>query len=130
MTLIRKARIMKPLLAFAPVLTLLLAAPPALAAGNAQPRAAIAFANHDGVRDWVAVGDQTIYFQDNFRHWYKATLFAPSTELPFAQAIGLDTGPMGSLDKWSNVIIRGQRYPISAFVPVDGPPVKTTKHKN
>lgn len=123
---------MKRMMAFAPFLALLLAAPPAFAAQQApaQRDASIAFANHHGVRDWVAEGEQTIYFQDSGRRWYRATLFAPSTDLPFAQAIGLDTGPIGSLDKWSSVVIRGQRYPLQSFERVDGPPAKRVKTRN
>jgi hypothetical protein len=112
----------------APVLALLLTAPPALATPDPAPRqASIPFANHLGVRNWVAVGDRTIYFEDNSRRWYKATLFAPSFDLQFVEAIGLDTGPVGRLDKWSNVIVRGQRIPISSFEQVDGPPAKPHK---
>lgn len=120
---------MKRSIAFAPFLALLLTAPPALAAQSApkQPEASIPFANHHGVRDWVAQGDQIIYFQDAARHWYRAKLFAPSPDLPFVQAIGYDTGPIGTLDRWSTVIIRGQRYPLQSFERVDGPP-PTTRH--
>jgi len=121
---------MKRLIALAPFLALCLAAPPAFAAQSAAKppaAAAIAFANHHGVRNWVAQGNQTIYFQDSSRRWYRATLFAPSSDLPFAQAIGFDTGPIGTLDKWSTVIIRGQRYPLQSFERVDGPPARPTK---
>jgi len=125
---------MKRSIAFAPFLALLLAGPPALAANmpahspaTRSPAASIPFANHHGVRDWVAAGNQTIYFQDATRHWYRATLFAPSTDLPFAQAIGFDTGPVGTLDRWSTVIIHGQRYPLRSFERVAGPPARHAK---
>ena len=117
--------------ALAPLLALALAGSPALAATNAKqpPAAAIPFANHGGIRDWVAEGDRTLYVQDNFRKWYRAILFTPAFDLPFAQAIGFDTRPMGTLDRWSTVIVRGQRYPISSFERVDGPPPRKTKAK-
>jgi hypothetical protein len=120
---------MKRSIAFAPFLALLFAAPPAFAAQPAAkaPAASIPFANHHGVRDWVAQGERTIYFQDAARHWYRATLFAPSVDLPFAQVIGYDTGPIGTLDKWSTIIIRGQRYPLQSFERVAGPPARSAK---
>ena len=120
---------MKRLIALAPFLALFLTASPAFAAQSAekQPAASIAFANHHGVRDWIVEGDQTIYFQDATRHWYRATLFTPSLDLPFAQAIALDTGPIGSLDRWSTVIIHGRRYPLRSFERVQGPPAKPAK---
>lgn len=115
----------------APLLAIALAGSPVLAATNAkQPSAAaIPFANHGGIRDWVAEGDRTLYVQDNFRKWYRATLFAPAFDLPFAQAIGFDTRPMGTLDRWSAVIVRGQRYPISSFERVEAPPRRKAKEK-
>lgn len=123
---------MKKAIALAPVLALLFAAPPVMAtapADGASTRpAAIPFANHS-VRNWVSEGDQVIYFEASGRRWYRAVLFAPSTDLPFAQAIGFDTGPAGTLDKWSTLVIRGQRYPIRSFERVDGPPSKARKAK-
>lgn len=115
----------------APLLALMLAAPPAIAAQpGKQSEASIPFANHFGVRDWVSQGDQTIYFQAySGRQWYKATLWRPSPDLPFATAIGFDTGPIDRLDKWSTVVIEGQRYPLLSFVAVDGPPAKPAKGK-
>lgn len=118
---------MKHATALAPLLALLLAAPPALAAEAQAPRASIPFVSHGGIRDWVAEDNRTVYVQDNFRRWYRAVLFAPSNDLPFAHAIGFDTGPIGTLDKWSTLVIRGQRYPIQSFERVEGPPAKPGK---
>lgn len=113
-----------------------LVATPAFAAGHAavqtaataQDEASIPFANHGGIWNWQAQGDQTIYFQDNARQWYKASLFAPATDLPFVEAIGVAPGPLGSLDRWSAVYIHGQRYPIQSLVRVSGPPKHSKKH--
>jgi len=119
---------MKSLAYAAPLAALCLAPMPVLAAhAPAATSASIPFADHHGVRDWVAQGDDTIYFQDNARRWYKAVLFAPSTELPFATAIGIDSGPIGTLDRWGAVIVRGQRYPFQSFERVDGPPPRKGK---
>lgn len=90
-----------------------------------RPEASIAFANHGGVEDWQAEGDSTIYFRDQFRHWYKATLMMPAFDLPFVETIGIDSGPTGSLDKWGGVIIHHRRYPFASFEAVAGPPGKT-----
>jgi len=124
---------MKRKFALAPLLALSLVVSPALVAKSlpaaTQPAASIPFANQHGVRDWVAEGDQTIYVQDSVRRWYRARLFAPSVDLLFVQTIGFDTGSLGSLDRWSTVIIRGQRYPLQSFERVAGPPAKRVKPK-
>lgn len=93
------------------------------------PAASIPFADHHGVEDWRAVGDRTVYFEDQHRRWFKATLFSPAFDLPFAEAIGIDSGPLGTLDRFGAVVVRGQRYPFSDFVAVDGPPAKARAHK-
>ncbi|MCJ2188921.1 DUF6491 family protein [Novosphingobium beihaiensis] len=94
-----------------------------------QAEASIPFANHGGVWNWRSEGNRTLYFEDNRRNWYKAELMGFSTDLPFVNFIGLDTRPNGTLDRWSAVYIHGQRYPLTSFVKVDGPPVKKKKAK-
>jgi hypothetical protein len=107
--------------------------PAAAQAKDAKPAAAksaepyIAFVNHGGLRDWRSDDRDTVYFQDNQRHWYKAKLFAPASDLPFAQAIGIDSSPTDRLDKWSSVIIRGHRYALRSFERISGEPPKKAK---
>ncbi len=105
---------------------------PAFAAqdAKAQPRAEIPFANHDGIWNWTAgENDSTVYFQDQRRQWYKATLISPAFDLSFANGIRIDAGPTGTLDKWGAIIVGRQRYPFTAFEKVDGPPVRARKAK-
>jgi hypothetical protein len=118
---------MKRKLLVAPLLALGLASAPAYAApaehaARAATEASIPFANFGGIRDWRAVGDRTLYIQDRARDWYKATLMSPALELPFTWAIGFDTGPIDRFDKFSSVVVRGQRYAVQSLVKVDGPP--------
>jgi len=105
----------------------LAAAPLALSAPaiGAPPRAhpaEIAFADHGGVEDWRAEGDHTVYLQDSARHWYRAELFMPAFDLPFVEAIGIDAGPTGTLDKFGAITVHGRRYQFSSFEAVAGPP--------
>jgi len=119
---------MKTFAFVAPFAALFLASTPVMAAQERPPaQASIPFANHHGVRNWVTQGNDTIFFEDSFGHWYKAVLFSPSTDLGFTNAIGIDSGPIGTLDKWGAVIVRGQRYPFQSFERVEGPPAKATK---
>lgn len=100
-------------------------------AANAQPAddASIAFANQGGVKDWRAKGSSEIYFEDTHGQWYRATLMGSSPDLSFAEGIRIDASPSGSLDKWSAVYVKGQRYTFESFVKVDGPPKKGKKAK-
>ena len=71
--------------------------------------ASIPFANHGGVNNWRAVGDRTVYFEDQHRRWYRATLMGPAFDLPFVENIGINAGPSGSLDKFGAVVVRQGR---------------------
>ena len=93
------------------------------AAAPPRPRAAeIAFADHGGVSDWRAEGDRTVYFEDTGHHWYKALLFAPAFDLPYVEAIGIDAGPTGTLDRFGAITVHGHRYAFTSFEAVAGPP--------
>ncbi len=112
-------------LLLAPLLALGILAAPATALPQPQgEQASIAFANQGGIRDWQAGDRDTLYIQGRNRQWYEATLMAPSHDLRFAWAIGFDTGPADRLDRFSTVVIRGQRYPIVSLVKIEGPPPK------
>lgn len=120
---------MKNKLWFAPVLALGLAGAPALASsagadGPAAAEARIPFVNHGGIRDWRATDGDTIYVQDRSRRWYRAELAYRAFGLPHAWAIGFETRGIDSFDRFSNVVIDGQRIPVRSLVQVDGPPAR------
>lgn len=101
----------------------------AWAESNAPQRSAsIAFANHGGIWNWEADRDKGLWVQANDRQWYYATFMGPCSGLDFANAIGFDTGPIGSLDRWSSVLVpRWGKCTFRSFEPSDGPPKKHSK---
>jgi hypothetical protein len=110
-----------------PLAAALLARSPALAADHGHPvrhAASIPFADHGGVEDWRAVGDDVVYFQDTHRRWYRAELFGPAFDLPFVEQIGIDARPSGTLDKFGAIYVHGRRHAFRSFEQVDGPPTK------
>ena len=114
----KRSKILLPLAALA-------FAPAAIAQEAPEPRserAYIAFADHGGVRNWRAEDRDTIYFQDRHKQWYKAELASPSSDLPFALAIGIDSGSGGRLDRWSSIVVDGQRHHFLSFEKIDGQP--------
>lgn len=118
-----------------PLAVLALAAPAAYAEtpspqADAQQDARIPFVNHGGVRDWRSNDKDTVYIQASNRDWYKATLMTPAFDLPYANAIGFDTGPNGTLDKFSTIVVRGQRYPIASLERIAGEPPKKQKKRD
>jgi hypothetical protein len=91
---------------------------------RAEIRAEIPFADHGGVRDWRAVGDREIWFQDSHRRWFRAVLMGPATDLAFAEGIRIDAGPNGTLDRFGAIYVRGHRYVFASFERMPGPPPK------
>ena len=102
-------------------------------ADDAQPPPAaevqIPFANHN-IWNWQVVDDKTVLIQDNGRKWYKATLFGTCIGLSFAQErLGFDSSPGGTFDKFSAILVRGQRCPLSSLVETTAPPKKSKPKK-
>lgn len=85
------------------------------------PEIAIPAVNSGGVRNWVAEDDSTLFVQDNFRQWYRVKLHVPARQLLFAEGIAFITGPSGSLDNTSQILVRGQKFPVSSVTASEGP---------
>ncbi len=104
--------------------------PPAssAAAPAPAPEAQIAFAKSN-IWNWQVVDDQTVLIQDQGRRWYKATLFSRCIDLPFADRIAFDSNPSGTFDKFSAILVRGQRCPLKSLVETSAPPKKMKAKK-
>ena len=103
----------------APLVALaMVASPVSVSAATAKPAqsedASVPFIDHGAIRDWRADGDRVIYFQDSGRQWYRATLMNNCLDLPYAQAIGFDARGTNTFDRFSAVIVRGQRCPLTS----------------
>jgi Family of unknown function (DUF6491) len=88
----------------------------------------IPFAKHN-IWNWQVVDDKTVLIQDQGRRWYKATLFGNCFNLSFATQIGFDSSPGGTFDKFSALLVRDQRCPLSSLVKTTAPPTKTKAKK-
>ena len=96
----------------------------------AEKQASIPFVNHGGVRDFEAVGNQTLYIEGQNRHWFRADLMGYCPELGFAQSIGFATRGNDTLDRFGTLIVRGQRCAIKSLVESGSPPKKGNKGKH
>lgn len=99
--------------------------PPASAAVVQVParEVEIPFASQNIWR-WRVVDNTTVVIQDRGRRWYKATTFGYCIDLPFAQNLAFVSNPSGSFDKFSSIIVRGQRCPLRSLVQTTAPPKK------
>lgn len=123
---------MQPLPAFAFAVALL-AGTPAFAGDTAKSppakEASIPFADHNGIRNFDVVDDDTLLIQSQNGKWYKAELFSPCIGLRFRNAIGFETNPGGSFDRWSAIRTREQRCPLKSLTPSEGPHPKAKAAK-
>ena len=98
-------------------------APPASA-----PEAQIPFAKTN-IWNWQVVDDKTVLIQDQGRRWYKATLYGTCINLSFVQRIAFDSSPDGTFDKFSAILVRGERCPLKSLVETSAPPKKVKAKK-
>lgn len=101
-----------------------LAETPPLAPSEQQ--ASIPFVDSGSIRDYRAVGRDTLYVQSVGGKWYRATLMSDCIDLPYAEAIGFDARGTNRFDRFSSVIVRGRHCPLTSLV-ASGPPPKKAK---
>jgi hypothetical protein len=104
-----------------------------LVAGAVQPATAksaetsIPFVNHRGIDDWQATDRRTLYIRDAQHRWYRATLMSDCIDLDYATRIGFLPGAGDRLDRFSSILVHGQRCPIESLVASAPPPPKAGK---
>jgi hypothetical protein len=91
------------------------------------PEASIPFPHHRGIRSFEAEDDETVYLQASNRRWYRAELTSHCWGLRMANAIGFHTRGSSSFDRFSSIIVEGQRCQLASLVAVDEPPSRTKR---
>jgi hypothetical protein len=88
----------------------------------------VPFVSKGSIRNWQAVDRDTLYVEDIHGRWYRAELMTNCFDLPFTETIGFDAGGTDRFDKFSAIMVRGQRCQLKNFV-ASGPPPKKQKRK-
>jgi hypothetical protein len=83
--------------------------------------AKIAFPNSGAIRNFEADGSDGIWFEDRQRRWYYGELLGYCRDLNFAQAIGFETRGSPVFDKFSSIIVRGDRCQLKSLVTAEKP---------
>jgi hypothetical protein len=81
----------------------------------------IAFPNYGAIRNFEADGNDGIWLEDRQRRWYYAEIIGGCRDLNFAQAIGFDTRGAPTFDKFSSIIVRGDKCPLTSLVTAEKP---------
>ena len=86
--------------------------------------ASIPFADSVGIRDFRPDGDKALWIQGQDRQWYRAELMSKCWGLDYALKVGFVTRGVGSLDKFSQIVVDGAKCPITSLKTSAPPPVK------
>jgi hypothetical protein len=87
----------------------------------ASPYVSIPFADHGGIRDWRADGNRSMWIEGRNGQWYYAQMFGPCFGLNFSDRIGFVVAPYGSFDRYSSVIVDGQKCMVESLRLSDPP---------
>jgi len=93
-----------------------------------QAAASIPFVSHGGIRDWRSTDDHTLYVEDRSGRWYVAKTLGPCLGLNTAINVAFDAGATDTFDRFSSILVRGQRCPIKSLNLISGPPPSSAPH--
>jgi len=79
------------------------------ASGNDHRPVTIPFADMGGIQDWRPIGTEGLLIEGHNHQWYKAEFFGPCIGLDYSLAVGFVTDPSGHVDRFSSIIVDGQR---------------------
>lgn len=91
------------------------------AVSAADERTVIHFADLQGIRNWQPGPDDSLLIEGRNNQWYRATFWGPCYDVKFHEAIAFVTEPTGELDKFSSVLVGGQRCWFRTFEKIDPP---------
>lgn len=81
------------------------------------------------IRDFRADGTSAVYLRAGSQ-WYRATFQSTCRELPWAEGIQLDrSNSANGIDRFSTLLVRGERCQLTSLVKADGPPKKKDRAK-
>ncbi|MGE0828609.1 MAG: DUF6491 family protein [Hyphomonadaceae bacterium] len=96
-------------------------APAETSAQGSAPEATIPFADFGGVQSFRPGDDNTLLLEGRGNRWYRATFFSPCREVRWAQTIGIISDRMGSVDRFSGILVDGRQCRFRSLVEIPDP---------
>jgi hypothetical protein len=103
-----------------------LAAPPRQTEGARGEEVRIPFPRFR-LRDFRAYSRDVVYLEDRNRNWYRAEVMGPCLDLPFAHAIGIDPRGSSSFDRFSTLVVGGERCQLVSLTRSEKPQKRAKK---
>ncbi|MDP8994597.1 MAG: DUF6491 family protein [Pseudomonadota bacterium] len=88
----------------------------------AAEEARIPFLHIGRMRSFRAIDQNTLYVRVSRREWYRVTTLGPCPSLPWAHYIGVDTHGASAFDRFSTLVVEGERCPVASVVRSGPPP--------
>jgi hypothetical protein len=90
----------------------------------------IVFPSDSSIRNWRADDGRGVWIQDRRGDWYYGAFAGYCRDIDFAHTIGVETRGAARLDRFSAIIVRGERCPLASFVTSAPPPSKRDKSED
>ena len=81
------------------------------------------------IRNFRAESRDVVWLEDRSRNWYRAELIGPCFDLPFAQAIGIDTRGSSNFDRFSAIVVGRDRCQLTSLTRSGKPPKRGGKRR-
>ena len=81
--------------------------------------ASIEFVSLGGIDNWRAEGNQAMLIKGLNGSWYRAEFFSPCSGLQFRDRVAFVTDGTDRLDKFSSILVRGERCWFRSFDKID-----------
>jgi hypothetical protein len=96
----------------------------AIPAPNAadQSETSIPFVGSNGILEWRAVADDTLYVRGYNGRWHIVRMSGACPRLRNATSIGFATSALGELDRFGQVLIEESSCPIASVTRSESPP--------
>lgn len=89
----------------------------------------IIFPNYGAIRNFEPDGNDGIWLEDRQRRWYYGEIAGSCPDLNFAQSIGFDTRGAPNFDKFSSIIVRGDKCQLTTLVTSEKPLPRKEREK-
>ena len=87
--------------------------------GSQTSHASIEFVNLGGIDDWRAEGNTAMLIKGLNGNWYRAEFSFPCDGLQFKNTVAFVTDGTNRLDRFSSVLVNGQRCWFRSFDKID-----------
>jgi hypothetical protein len=103
---------------------LALAATPSSQASDEIRPAVIDFVSLGGIEDWRPEGSDAMLIRGRNGSWYRARFFSPCIGLRFRDSVAFVTDGTDRLDRFSSVLVDGQRCWFRSFEKLEAEPLR------